>query len=92
MRRKREKGWGGKRAGSGRPPKLPIAPLDPGDDFDAAAVLRSIAANSTAPFSARVAAAKALLPRSEPDNAERDRERSDEIGRRALAIMRERPN
>jgi hypothetical protein len=99
MRRKRERGWGGKRAGSGRPSKPkpaiapPTAPPDVGDDYDAAAVLRAISLDSRAPFTARVNAARALLPRSEPQDAERDRERSDEITRRALTIMRNaRPN
>jgi hypothetical protein len=99
MRRKREKTWGGARAGAGRPPKPqpaiapPIAVEDPGPDFDAAAVLRSIAVNPAAPFTARVNAARALLPRSEPQDAERERERGDEITRRALIIMRNaRPN
>jgi hypothetical protein len=98
MRRKREKTWGGKRTGAGRPPKPAIAPPiaveDPGsDDYDAAAVLRAISIDPRAPFTARVNAARALLPRSEPQDAERERERGDEIARRALIIMRNaRPN
>lgn len=62
---------GGARPGAGRPKGsktrkrvglIPAAqPTEPTGEFDAEAVLRSIAADPAAPASARVAAAKALL-------------------------------
>ena len=98
MRRKREKGWGGKRAGSGRPPKRKPPPMsretvgvDPAG-VDPRRVLASIAIDLGMPPTARVSAAKALLERrGEPHDAERvDRDRADEIGRRAAVIMNRR--
>ena len=91
MTKSRGVGRGGRRKNqTGRPRKV-VAPPPPGP-FDARAILQAIASDPYAATGARVAAAKALLPRSEPDDADRDRERGDEITRRSLAIMRERPN
>jgi hypothetical protein len=98
MSRRQGNGWGGRRPNqTGRPPKPkpaiapPCPPPDPGDDYDAAAVLRAISIDPRAPFTARVNAARALLRKDEPQ--ERDRERGDEITRRALIIMQSsRPN
>jgi hypothetical protein len=93
MSRRQGNGWGGRRPNqTGRPPKPkppiapPIAPPDLGDDYDPVQVLRAISIDPRAPFTARVNAARALLRKDEPQ--ERDRERGDEITRRALIIMR----
>jgi hypothetical protein len=57
--------------------------------LDPRLVLRTIAADISAPASARVAAAKALLKGTGPQTADEPDQERDPVARRALKILRE---
>jgi hypothetical protein len=55
--------------------------------LDPVEVLRAIAGDTSAPASARVAAAKALLMERERENQSEDQSAGDAVSRRALRIL-----